>query len=177
MPSKEYTLLQGEGSIDEPCTHDDDEPLGLNERHLLINWIVFTILALSLATNAFLVVGHFIHEPQKRFSDRTAFGRVTLGLYFAQLINRSLAGLERNKQIAWTHDNDFASHNRTVWDQAWETLNPDAGIVAISDEFARRTGLHESQRWPWDPSKGLYLLEGYHSLHCLVSNWNAIIRT
>lgn len=87
MPSKEYTLLQGEGSIDEPCTHDD-EPLGFNKRHLLINWIVFTILALSLAANAFLVVWHFVHEQQKSFSDRTAFGRVTLELYIAQLINR-----------------------------------------------------------------------------------------
>ena len=88
MPSKEYTLLQGEGSIDEPCTHDDDEPLGFKKRYLLINWIVFTILALSLAANAFLVVWNFVHEPQKRFSDRTAFGRVTLELYIAQLINR-----------------------------------------------------------------------------------------
>lgn len=79
----------------------------------------------------------------------------------------AFAGLERNKRIAWTHDNDFASHNRTIWDQAWETLNPNTSFVAINDDFAMRTGLHESQRWPWDSSKGLYLLQGYHSLHCL----------
>lgn len=88
MPSKEYTLLHGEGSIDEPCTHDDDEPLGFNKSHLLIKWIVLTILALSLAANAFLVVWHFGHEPQKRFSGRTAFGKLTLDLSIAQLINR-----------------------------------------------------------------------------------------
>lgn len=69
------------------------------------------------------------------------------------------AGLERNKQIPWTDDSDFASHNRTHWDQAWATLNADTGYVAISDEFTMRTGLHESQQWPWDLSKGLYLLQ------------------
>lgn len=80
------------------------------------------------------------------------------------------ANLQRNQRITWTDDSDFASHNRTVWDQAWDTLNPDTGFVAISDDFTKRTGLHESQRWPWDSSKGLYLLQGHHNLHCLVSH-------
>ena len=85
---KEYKLLQGEGSIDEPFTHDDDEHLGFDKRHLLVSWIMFTIFALSVAANAFLVVWHFVHEPQKNFSGRTAFGRVNLELYIAQSINR-----------------------------------------------------------------------------------------
>lgn len=88
MASKEYKLLPGEGSIDEPFTHDDDEHLGFDKRRLLVSWIVFTMFALSIAANAFLVVWHFAYAPQKSFSGRTAFGRVNLELYIAQLINR-----------------------------------------------------------------------------------------
>ena len=88
MASKEYKLLQNEGSVDEAFMHDDDERLGFNKRHLLVNWIVFTTLALSLAANAFLVIWHFLHEPRERFSGRTAFGKVNIELCIAQLINR-----------------------------------------------------------------------------------------
>lgn len=31
-------------------------------------------------------------------------------------------------------------------------------------------GLPEAQTFPWDDNKGLYLLNGYHNLHCLVGD-------
>lgn len=42
-------------------------------------------------------------------------------------------------------------------------------MVALSDDFVERARLPRSQRFPWDDSKGLYLINGYHNLHCIVS--------
>ena len=55
-----------------------------------------------------------------------------------------------------------------VADKLWEDINIDSGIIALSDEYARSKGLPKARRFPWDQSKGLYILQGYHELHCLV---------
>lgn len=36
--------------------------------------------------------------------------------------------------------------------------------------FGRRMDLYATEQFPWDQSKGIYMLEGYHSLHCLVGS-------
>ena len=54
-------------------------------------------------------------------------------------------------------------------DHVWKNLNVDAGVVALSDEYSESMGLHSSQRFPWDDKKGIYHLNAYHGLHCLVS--------
>lgn len=59
-------------------------------------------------------------------------------------------------------------HHKTKTDQAWESINFDAGMVAIGDDEAESLGLPMSQRFPWDESKGIYLINAYHNLHCLV---------
>ena len=41
-------------------------------------------------------------------------------------------------------------------------------MVALPADFATANGLPLAQRFPWDPSKGIYLLNGYHNLHCIV---------
>lgn len=169
MASKEYSLIREEEAIDEVSTQHHNNHLRFGERRQFGSGTVSLTLAISLATNIVLVVLQLLHGRHEVSSTRTAFGKCIFSYASYRSIDHQTAGLERNKRIAWTDDSDFASHNRTTWDQAWETLKPDTGFVAISDDLAIRTGLHESQRWPWDPSKGLYLLQGYHSLHCLVS--------
>ena len=47
-------------------------------------------------------------------------------------------------------------------------MNEDLGLVALDDEYVAAKGLPLAQRYPWDTSKGMYLLQGYHNLHCLV---------
>lgn len=54
-------------------------------------------------------------------------------------------------------------------DQLWEDISIDNGTVALEDSYVETMGLPLSQRFPWDDGKGIYLLNGYHSLHCLVS--------
>jgi len=82
--------------------------------------------------------------------------------------NRSLyARLEKNTLIPWRMMSDFFTDNPADADKTWEDFNIDAGVVALSDEFVAEKGLPHAQRFPWDDTKGLYMLAGFHDMHCL----------
>lgn len=51
----------------------------------------------------------------------------------------------------------------------WLNMHSDDGIIALDDEYVEKMGLPVSQRFPWDQNKGIYLLHGFHNLHCTVS--------
>jgi len=58
----------------------------------------------------------------------------------------------------------------TFANAAWTSsiLGPDVGHVALDDGWVRSHGLPEAQHVPWDSSKGLYVLNGFYNLRCLV---------
>ena len=58
----------------------------------------------------------------------------------------------------------YNGENRTLSDELWNSLDVNVGMVALE----RGTTLQPAQRFPWDDSKMVYMLNGYHSLHCLV---------
>lgn len=45
----------------------------------------------------------------------------------------------------------------------------EAGWVALEDMHSESIGLPHSVRWPWDDSKGIYILSAAHEIHCVVS--------
>lgn len=51
-----------------------------------------------------------------------------------------------------------------------EALSGDPGVVALSDKFVATKKLPTAMRYPWGMSKGVYLLQGFHNLHCIVSS-------
>lgn len=64
----------------------------------------------------------------------------------------------------------------TLTDERWKALSADDGIVAVDREWAAREGLPPSENvFPWDSSKRIYLLNGYHGIHCLVGSFHACI--
>lgn len=82
---------------------------------------------------------------------------------------RSLyAGLERDVPTPYRDDTIFGSHNRSLADAAWSSWVVDPGIVALPHDWVRGRMLPQAQNWPWDKDKGIYLLNGFHNLHCLV---------
>ncbi|MCJ1458962.1 hypothetical protein MMC28_009339, partial [Mycoblastus sanguinarius] len=171
MIPKEYRLLQENTSDDEVHLRTPHRRQNLTSGSLP-TFIVSVVLSFSLAANILWIIQSIRSTPGEPCSSQTAFGRVDALLWNFDCnveLTSLQAGLERNVPIAWTHDNDFVSHNRTTWDQAWETVDKSqgTGVVAIDDDFVEKTGLPKAQRWPWDKSKGLYLLQGYHNLHCL----------
>ena len=65
----------------------------------------------------------------------------------------------------------FNSPDRAVEDAAWdsELVRPEVFAVALDDSYTEKQGLLHSMRWPWDDSKGVYVLNSGHELHCLVN--------
>lgn len=59
--------------------------------------------------------------------------------------------------------------NETLTNEAWDAINFDAGSIALDDAYVESLGLPIAQRFPWDDTKGLYFLNAYHGVHCLVS--------
>ena len=79
------------------------------------------------------------------------------------------AGLSWDLSIPWTRQGPFYNDNETQIFENWDQVNHDAGVVALPDAFVAKKELPTSQRFPWDDGKGIYLLNSYHQLHCLVS--------
>ncbi|KAI0115747.1 hypothetical protein GGR51DRAFT_361196 [Nemania sp. FL0031] len=62
--------------------------------------------------------------------------------------------------------------NLTALDKLWDDMNVDTGVIQLPKDIDR---LGDTQTFPWDLSRGLYMLESYHTLHCL-KNIYAYIR-
>jgi hypothetical protein len=106
------------------------------------------LLVISLSINIILVILVF-------FTSGTAESRSKFGK------------LRRNHEEPYVHLTQFSSENDTLQDQLWHNINVDHGVVALSDEWAVQHGIRTAQRFPWDQSKGVYILHSYHNLHCL----------
>lgn len=62
----------------------------------------------------------------------------------------------------------YSSANETEAAEAWEAINPAHGHIAVDHQWAAEHGWMPSMPVPGQETKGLYLLESYHQLHCLV---------
>jgi hypothetical protein len=85
------------------------------------------------------------------------------------MLNSVLAGLVYDTAALLESHTPYTDHNDTLRDQMWLDMDLDAGMVALDDDDTARWGLPEGQRFPWDDSKSIYLLQAHHSLHCAVS--------
>lgn len=66
-------------------------------------------------------------------------------------------------------DTPYSSPNDTQSGLLWDKIDTAHGGVAMPHLLAAEKQWQPSMSVPGDDSKGLYLLEGYHQLHCLVS--------
>ena len=66
----------------------------------------------------------------------------------------------------WTR---YGSQNHTRDTSYWEAITPSHGFIAINHKQAAIKNWPLSISLPSDPSKGVYMLEAYHQLHCLVN--------
>lgn len=81
------------------------------------------------------------------------------------------ARLRRDVATDMVFTGGFDNPNRTIQDAAWNQpdMIAENGFVAIDEDYAMAMGLPHSQRWPWDKSKGTYILTSAHEMHCAVS--------
>ncbi|KAL9108291.1 MAG: hypothetical protein Q9227_006888 [Pyrenula ochraceoflavens] len=93
--------------------------------------------------------------------------------------NSPFANLPLNKPLPYTESSIYTSHNHTAQSIAWWDLENSiyTGIVRLPDSYTTSKSLITTQRWPWDPSYGIYVLNGYHQLHCIHVLWKTIHET
>ena len=131
----------------------------------------FIVLISSLVCNAVLI---YQTTMEKNHLCQTPYGILTFSVTMIVKANNLLAGLVKNQPLVWTDDqgtpgSPFTSENLTIADEAWNApyLKPGNGIIALTDDYTRSMGLPPAQRWPWDSTKGIYVLNAHHQLHCL----------
>ncbi|RAH45371.1 uncharacterized protein BO95DRAFT_319450, partial [Aspergillus brunneoviolaceus CBS 621.78] len=52
-------------------------------------------------------------------------------------------------------------------DDLWDAILPSHGFIAVDRQWAAVRNWPDTMSMPNDTSKGIYLLEAYHHLHCL----------
>ncbi|RYO87810.1 hypothetical protein DL764_008804 [Monosporascus ibericus] len=77
------------------------------------------------------------------------------------------AGLKRDLPIQIYPLTEYTGKNITVVEELWEKLSGDPGVVALPQHYVKEKQLPHAYRFPWDDDKGVYLLQGFHNLHCL----------
>lgn len=130
---------------------------------------VLIALLLSLILNTFLVVQRLHISENNAATERSAYGTChRLRLRSSISTNTCVARLSNDFAMAWASKSPYFGEDEIVADRLWDDINIDNGTVALADSFTQAKGLPSSQRFPWDQEKGIYLLNGFHSMHCLV---------
>ncbi len=94
----------------------------------------------------------------------------TVYLQKGAIANSPPAGLTLSESVEFPYSTGYGPEvtNHSLLDDRWEAIDINSGVVAITDEWASEHNLAPTQRFPWDTSKGVYLITAFHTLHCLV---------
>lgn len=73
-----------------------------------------------------------------------------------------------SKLVEFRWRTPYSSPNDTEADALWDAISPAHGHIAVDHKWAKEHNWRESMSVPGtNGTKGLYLLESYHQLHCL----------
>ncbi|OTA55903.1 hypothetical protein K449DRAFT_452416 [Hypoxylon sp. EC38] len=150
--SVEYIPVSQDGSDTEEKDFLPIEPTHSSVRWRLDLLILSTVLVGSICFNVFFIYRQFV-KPWELLDE----------------LSTQFAGLSRNVPTEILSGSNFDSMNRTIQDAAWNhvDIEPWNGFVALDENYALSQGLPHSQRWPWDLSKGVYIMTSSHELHCI----------
>lgn len=176
-PSSDYRLLKTEGNDRSPEMSSGDDEDGYSyvprpdvRKYPNIRTLMLLIsLAVSLVLNAFLVMRLKSRASHNEGSSVSPYGQLMSNHPPADLTG-SIAQLEYNVPTPFEWHTDYNGEDQARANELWDALGTeiDSGFIAVSDEWAAEKDLLEAQRFPWDTSKGIYLVNGQHNLHCLV---------
>ncbi|KAH7324811.1 hypothetical protein B0I35DRAFT_458478 [Stachybotrys elegans] len=129
-------------------------------RFNLFNWLVIGLLSLSLVLNT----TQFFYYSRPVVCAPASYKEPP----------SKYAHISRDSKEPYVYITEFGTPNVTVQDKAWMSIDDDLALVALSDEFASAHDLRKAQRFPWDQTKGLYILHGIHNMHCLKNIYIAL---
>ncbi len=168
QPLKEVESSSGT----ESCHTCHFPPSGYARREKRNATIVSVLLILSNLCTWFLSRQVLYGSSPSKIDPRTPYGMfpIRADTPFHSLNISPQANLERNVPVPFAKGTPYTNPNETLADKLWDDINIDVGMVALPEEFVAAHGLPIAQRFPWDRSKGIYLLNGHHNLHCIVSS-------
>lgn len=134
--------------------------------------LLLTALVLSLVLNIFFVVQRVHISEESAPTEQSAYGISRPRLESFISADTRVAHLAKDFAMAWVSKSPYFGEDEALADRLWSDISIDNGTVALDDAYVAAMGLPTSQRFPWDQEKGLYLLNGFHSLHCLVGHVN-----
>ncbi|KAI1212411.1 uncharacterized protein F4807DRAFT_472611 [Annulohypoxylon truncatum] len=158
--TKEYDVLQRQST-----EWSDEEPESSSSTRHVNPWkssitlVTAIFLAFSLAVNVLLSMRPFLTSTSQG-DCRSEF-----------------AGLQRDVPVQIYQSTEYTSDNITAVTELWERLSGDPGVVALSQNYVQEKRLPHALRFPWDEDKGVYLLQGFHDLHCLRTLFRYVMYT
>lgn len=165
-----YTLLPRDKDVTEERDNADQDMQGSSR--MSPSYVVIIALVLSFILNTFFLIKLLRSSGRSAVFDRTAYGTSHSHMHFQGQTNRYTAHLATDVAAAWTHKSPYWGEDEARADQVWADIGIDDGIVALPDSYVESMGLPTSVRFPLDLNKGIYVLNGFHSMHCLVSRPN-----
>lgn len=139
-------------------------------RSTLTSRAILALLAISLLTNAGFLAEKLTTNPIIP-EERSLYGTQlqSHSENTCQLTTQNYsAKLAKNIPKPFTHTTDYSSENLTLVQEQWDALSFDRGKVSFPLEIAAEMNLPSTQPFPWDPTRGIYLLNAHHNIHCLV---------
>lgn len=165
-----YRLLENQG---EPgCEYLRTRPLLQDSRNSrpLLNAIFIletVLLILSIAGNGFQYWFHHHGASDDGFSGISELD-VPIQILRIMLIWTCVAGVTAGIVRPFVTHTEWSSENSSRADDLWNALAPEVGMVVVDNGLSRQMDLYDTSTFPWDHGKSIYMLEGFHSLHCLV---------
>ncbi|KAL8752451.1 MAG: hypothetical protein Q9184_005730 [Pyrenodesmia sp. 2 TL-2023] len=172
----DYRAVKREGGDDHEETALGDDSNGYDyssnvQRH---KWhfhklLIPISLLVSLMLNAVLVTRLNTRASPTPAPLVSKFGRQNFPLYHRAQLIKVAAKLEFNVPTPFSWHTDYNGDDQALANDLWDALGAeiDSGFIAVTDEWAAANDLLEAQRFPWDTTKGIYLVNGQHNLHCL----------
>ena len=153
--------------LKETLLEKEDLPLGAHCQKCRSR--LLTIRLLSVAVAIWIVLCSLLLYRQFGTSSRLEPIRSEYGTFLQFITEKKrfiglTAGLTRDILVPLTR----IGHENTTPEEEWEAQIEGNGVLALTDEYTSSMKLPTAQRWPWSSSKGIYVLQGHHNLHCLV---------
>lgn len=163
---RRYILLADDKDVTEERDSAAQDMHGSTRKSL--NFVLLIALVLSFILNTFFLVGVLRSSGRSAVFGRTAYGTSYSHVQFQLQTNRYTAHLATDAAVSWTHKSPYWGEDEARADQVWADIGIDDGIVALPDSYVESMGLPTSVRFPLDQDKGIYVLNGFHGMHCLV---------
>ncbi|KAE8140862.1 hypothetical protein BDV38DRAFT_279838 [Aspergillus pseudotamarii] len=152
----EYELL--------PSEHDAQKPWESQERAVfparLETHCLVGMLLISVLINVVLVLGWTSSRDELFASKQPVWAN--------SRYQREEVKLGFTVENAMWWNTNYSGPNESEVGDLWHNEIPwESGIIAIDKQQANVLGLPESQSFPWDVTKGIYILNAHHILHCI----------